>query len=258
MMHDPKYTHYTDSAEQLAPPQRRPSERLSSVSLLSTAPPLSELSISALAKHCTRELSTYRNGEPSNEQYGLELFRRAIVQSNEDAWLCLQQCFSELVLSWLRRHPRKEEARRFDSEENYVARAFERFWLATAYKRQVEFGTLAAALQYLRASLNGAILDTLRASSRPKETHLPEEGSPEEPGVEDSIDSGELCELLQEMFPCEREQRLIYLLFHCGLKPREIVRYCPGEFSDVREIYHNRRNIQDRLLRAADYIRWRL
>jgi hypothetical protein len=258
MMHDPKYTYYADFAEQLAPPQSRPSKRGSPVSLLSTAPPLSELSISALAKHCTREVNNYRSGEPSNEQYGLELFRRAIVQSNEDAWLCLQQCFSGLVLSWLRRHPRKEEARRFDSEENYVARAFERFWLATAYKRPGEFSTLAAALQYLRASLNGAILDTLRANSRPKETPLPEEGSPEEPGIEDSIDGGELWELLQEMFPCEQEQRLVYLLFHCGLKPREIVRYCPGEFSDVREVYQKRRNIHDRLLRAADYIRWRL
>ena len=257
-MHDRNYIHYADSAEQLAPPQSRPSERFSPMSLMSTEPALSELSTSALAKHCTRELSTYRNGEPSNELYGLELFRRAIVQSDQDAWQCLQQCFSELVLNWLRRHPHKEEARRFDSEENYVARAFERFWLATAYKRQVEFSTLAAALQYLRASLNGAILDTLRACSRPQETPLPEEGSPEEPGVEDSIDSGELWELLREMFPCERDQRLVYLLFHCGLKPREIIRYCPGEFSDVREVYLIRRNIHDRLKRAADYIRWRL
>ena len=258
MMHDPVYTQCADSAEQLAPPQRRPSERLSPVSLMSAAPTLSALSISALAKQCIREMSNYRNGEPSNELYGLELFRRAIVQSNQDAWLCLQQCFSELVLSWLRRHPRKEEAYRFDSEENYVARAFERFWLATAHNRQVEFRTLAAALGYLRASLNGAILDTLRACSRPKEVPLPEAGSPEEPSVEDSVDNGELWELLREMFPAEREQRLIYLLFHCGLKPREIVRYCPHEFSDVREVYLIRRNIHERLLRAADYIRWRL
>ena len=258
MMHNPIYKRFTDSAGQLAPPQNIPSERLSSMSLMLAAPTLSELSISALAKHCTREISNYRNGEPSNELYGLELFRRAIIQSDQDAWLCLQQCFSELVLSWLRRHPRKEEAYRFDSEENYVASAFERFWLATACNRQVEFSTLAAALKYLRASLNGAILDTLRACSRPKEAPLPEAGSPEEPGVEDSVDSGELWELLREMFPGEREQRVIYLLFHCGLKPREIVHYFPGEFSDVREVYLIRRSIHDRLLRAADYIRWRL
>lgn len=258
MMHDLIYTQCADPVEQLTPLPSRPSERKPSVSLKSAEPPLSALSISALAKHCAREIGNYRNGEPSNELYGLEIFRRAILQSDQDAWQCLQQCFSELVLSWLRRHPRKEEAYRFDSEENYVARTFERFWLATAHNRKVEFTTLAAALKYLRASLNGAILDTLRACSRPKEAPLPEAGSPEEPGVEDFVDSGELWELLREMFPGEREQRLIYLLFHCGLKPREIVHYYPGEFRDVREVYLVRRNIHDRLLRAADYIRWRL
>src|SRR5437016_14510364 len=123
MMHDPVYTHCADSAEQLAPPQSRPSERLSPVSLMSAAPTLSALSISALAKHCIREMSNYRNGESSNELYGLELFRRAIVQSNQDAWLCLQQCFSELVFSWLRRHPRKEDASRIDSVGSNVASA---------------------------------------------------------------------------------------------------------------------------------------
>jgi hypothetical protein len=87
---------------------------------------------------------------------------------------------------------------------------------------------------------------------------LPESGTPGEPLVEDTIDSGELWEFLHEMFPDEREQRLIYLFFYCGLKPREIVRYCPQEFSDVREVYRLRRNIMERLLRYTDHLRWRL
>jgi hypothetical protein len=36
----------------------------------------------------------------------------------------------------------------------YVAQTFERFRQATAFHQQVEFSTLAAALQYLRASLH--------------------------------------------------------------------------------------------------------
>src|SRR5213078_3530300 len=192
-----------------------PSEISVPVSLTS-ASPLHAMKLSLLAERCVKEMNKYRRGEVPDNQYGLELFRRAMIEHDSDAWTWVQKCFGEIVLSWLRRHPRKEEAYRIDSEENYVARAFERFWLATAHNRQVEFSTLAAALQYLRASLNGAILDTLRACSRPKEVPLPEAGSPEEPSVEDSVDSGELWELLREMFPAEREQRLIYLLFHCG------------------------------------------
>jgi hypothetical protein len=55
-----------------------------------------------------------------------------------------------------------------------------------------------------------------------------------------------------------REQRLAYLLFHCGLGPREMIRFCPQEWSDVQEIYRLRRNIMERILRNADHLRWRL
>ena len=60
------------------------------------------------------------------------------------------------------------------------------------------------------------------------------------------------------MLSDEREKRLAYLLFHCGLKPREIIRFCPQEWSDVHEIYRLRRNIMARLLYNADQLRWRL
>jgi hypothetical protein len=49
-----------------------------------------------------------------------------------------------------------------------------------------------------------------------------------------------------------------YLVFQCNLKPREIIRRCPQEFSEVQEIYRLRRIIVERLLRNADYIRYRL
>jgi hypothetical protein len=179
------------------------------------------------------------------------------VQGDQDAWQWLYQSFSEVVRGWLRRHPSKEAACHLDSEENYVAQAFERLWQATV-RQQLEFSTLAAALRYLRASLNGALLDALRAYSRPREVSLPEPGDLGEPQVEDSTDSGEVWEILQTMLPNVREQRLAYLLFHCGLKPREILHFCPQEFSDVHEIYRLRRNIMERLLRNADRLRWRL
>jgi hypothetical protein len=48
------------------------------------------------------------------------------------------------------------------------------------------------------------------------------------------------------------------LLFHCGLKAREVVQHCGNEFSDVREVYRLGRNIMERLMRNADQLRWRL
>ncbi len=172
---------------------------------------------------------------------------------DQEAWASLQQCLTEVVRGWLRRHPSREVAARLDSEETYVALAFERFWQATV-QQQIVFRTLSGALAYLRASLHGAILDTLRTSSRPREVSLAEPGEAGEPYVEDRTDSNQVWEVLQSMLPNAREQRLAYLLYHCGLLPREIVRFCPQEWNDVQEIYRLYRNILERLLRNANQL----
>ena len=199
-------------------------------------------------------MSTYLCGSPSNDQYIVELLRRAIVQGDQDAHVGVQQCLSRVVRGWLRWHPKREAAYRLDSEENYVAVAFERFWQGTI-DQQIEFSTLATALHYLQVSLNGALLDRLRASSRPNEVPLPWPGSPEEPLMEDMTSGDEVWECLQRMFLNVREQRLAYLLFHCGLQPGEIVRCCSREFSDMYEIYRLRYNIMERLLCNLHHLR---
>jgi hypothetical protein len=216
------------------------------------------LSIETLVAQCLREIDNYRRDEPWNDVYALELLRRAIVQEDEEAWAGVQHCFSGQVRGWLRCHPKSDFACRLESEENYVAQTFKRFWQATALTRHVEFITLAAAMQYLHASLNGVILNTLRTYARPGEVMLHETGKAGELQAEDTIESSEVWEALQTMLSDEREKRLAYLLFHCGLKPREIICFCPQEWSDVREIYRLRRNIMARLLYNADQLRWRL
>jgi len=225
-----------------------PAERFSPVSSLAN-PLCYEMSLPVLAAQCLRELDNYRRGEPCTDTFCLELLHHAIIQGNQEAWTWVQHCFGGMVRRWLRRHPQREVTCRLESEENYVAQTFERFWQATAFNQQVEFSTLTAALQYLRASLHGAILDILRANERSGDAPLPEPG---EPRVEDSTDSSEVWESLQAILLNPREQRLAYLLFHCGLGPREIMRFCPQEWSDIQEIYRLRRNITKRFLLKAD------
>ena len=87
---------------------------------------------------------------------------------------------------------------------------------------------------------------------------LPEAGEAGELKTQDTTDNSEVWEALQTMLADEYEKRLTYLLFYCGLKPREIIRFCPQEWNDIREIYRIRRNIMERLLHNADQLRWRL
>ena len=202
--------------------------------------------------------TTIARGAPYTERYALELLHRALLQSDLEAWAWVQHCFREMVLGWVRRHPQRAVACRLESEEHYVAQAFERFWQATACHQQLEFKTLAAALQYLRASLQGAILETLRAYQRPGDVSSPASGAAGESSLEDMKSGSELWDLLAGLLSNPREQRLAYLLFHCGLLPGEIVQRCSPEWSSVQEISVLRRTIMERVLRDVDILRWRI
>ena len=87
------------------------------------------------------------------------------------------------------------------------------------------------------------------------EVPLPQPGSLKELPMEDAPSGAEVWECLQRMFLNAREQRLAYLLFHCGLQPGEIVHCCSREFSDMYEIYRLRYNIMERLLCNLHHLR---
>lgn len=232
---------------------------------LSSLPPSADqpanMSLPELEKRCREEMAIYWRNGASNDCYALEILKRAMIQNNPQAWDSLQQCFAGVVRLWMHRHTRWELAYALDSEENYIAQTFARFWRASVNNPRLRFDTLAAALDYLRASLNGAIMDTLRAYSRPHEIPLPDPGYPlyaDEEALDTTDDSGELWDAINNLLSDARERRLAYLHFHCGLKAREIVHFCPREFNDVQEVYRMRHNIFKRLMRNVDQLRWRL
>jgi hypothetical protein len=133
------------------------------------------------------------------------------------------------------------------SERHFVALAFEQFWHVVV-QGQVDAETQASVLMYLRASLNGVILETLRVSRRPGA--LSERISGER-DLEGHLESREVWDRFAARLSSERERRLAYLLYHCGLQPSEIVCCCPQEWSDVHEVARLRRIILERELRLA-------
>jgi len=213
---------------------------------------LSTMSIAELADQCINEINHYHRGVLLSDRYCAELFFSAILQGDQDAWKAVQQCLSETVRGWLNVHPKREAACRLDSEEKYITQAFARFHQA-AVLQQVEFSRLPSTLQYLRVSLNSALLDALRASSRPLATLLQKL----EPcnSVKSTTES-EVWEMLEKMPLDNREQRLAYLLFNCGLRPKDIVHTFPEEFNDEREISLLRCTIIERLLDYVDQHMW--
>ena len=212
-------------------------------------PPISALSNAALAERYLQENGPMC-GEPSAGEYVVELLHRAIRHGDQDARYWVQHCLGDCIRGWLHRHHNREAVSLLEGEEHYITRTFERFWQGAA-DRQIAVGTLSQALDYLYVCLNAAVLNERRVCSWPKQVPLPEPGGTGEPREEDDTGSSKLWRLLQQILPKEREQRLAYLLFHCGLSPREIIRLCPQEFGDAHEIHRLRHRIMERLLHSA-------
>ena len=188
--------------------------------------------------------------EALDDRQALDLLHRALVEHSDEAWSQLQHCFSQCIRKWLRSHPSRDVALLRDSEENYIAQTYSRFWYAVR-TQHLEFTTLPAALCYLRATLNGLLTDTLRCHLRlrTREVSLCEPGGYQEPSVEDTMGDESIWKSIETLLCDEREKRLAYLLYYCGLKPRDIVVHCSQEFDDVQEIYRLNHNVIERLRR---------
>lgn len=220
--------------------------------------PLEDMSLANLSEHCVQEMRKYRRKESSDDRYYLEILRRAVIMKNSAAWTVLQQQFGESIKLWIARHPYREAALRYEPvEQSFVDDAFRRFWQAVSDQGLI-FTSVAGAYSYLHMCLNCSIMDTLRAYARPREESISDTNHPDEPMVEDTYHEDELWEAVKSVLPGAKEQRVAYLLFHCNLKPREIVRFCPDEFQSEGEIYRMKRNIMERILRNSDRIRWKL
>src|SRR6266566_10075988 len=217
-----------------------------------------EMGLPLLAAHCRRELDSYHQGEPCTDAYGLELLHRAHIQSDQEARTWVQNCFGGMIRDWLHRHPQREMVYRLESEENYVAQTFECFCEETIHTQEGRIGSLAVALRYLHASLNGALLEKLRAYSRPGESCISDPYEAEERLIQKKGTGSEVWAVIQDLIHDDREQRLTYLLFHCGLSPSEVLRCCSQEFDDLSEISHLRHTILEHLLRHADPLPLRL
>ncbi len=216
---------------------------------------LSPVEWRTLAEQDSQELprACYDHNEPFDGRYLLAVVHRAIAEQTDEAWSLFQDCFSPTVRSWFRSHHSRDVALLWDSEENYIAMTFSRFWLSMR-DRHVEFATLSAALSYLHATLNGVLIDTVRdhLRLRSREDSLPEPECSIELSTEDIYDSQHLWRSVQALLVDERQRRLAYLLYYCGLKPRDIARVCSQEFADVKDIYSLTHNILERLRRNSD------
>jgi hypothetical protein len=208
-------------------------------------------------------------GDGANEE-GLALFRRALEHGDQAAWETIVRRYRGLVLDWVRRITNARIPR--EQEDDWVTRAFERFWLAVG-RQGNRFRDLAAALQYLKLCVRSVVLDEARArqsaAAEPidgvDERHFATHGvlgagsgltTDAETVVLGRFAARDLWRAVLEALPDEDERIVANLSFVQGLKPGEIAAVHPQRFASVADVYRVKRNAIDRLRRCPSVLTW--
>ena len=214
-----------------------------------------QMSVADLAQRCAQETDLYFNHKYNDSSYCFELFRRAIRNSDERALEILIVQYQPLVERWVERWIDKHPDFSWFHEEtqDFVAQAFERFWLSFTSDKLDKSQSIAAVLQYLQMCVNGAITDAWRKTRRIQleldTTDEEQEISEPEPTPEDLLQKAEFWQLIREKAKSPKEYTVVYASFYLALSPREILAEYQHEFSSIKEIYQYKANFLERLER---------
>src|SRR5947209_3592719 len=190
-------------------------------------------------------------GEDEANTSGMELFRRAICEREDQAWTSIVEQYSGTVLAAIRRHSASYQLH----EDNiyWINWSFQRFWTAIGPDRFGQFTELASILGYLRTCAVSVLVDDLRALRRAQFAPI-HETSPEcavEPDhgdlVSGRVDGAALWAAVLEALVSDTERLVAQLSFVGGLSPREIFARHSDRFASVEDVYRVKRNVVDRL-----------
>src|SRR5215212_1386373 len=184
---------------------------------------------------------------------GYELFRRAIVERDDEAWAAIHTHYRQLLISWARHASARGPA--MGHYEDIADRALARAWSALTAEQFVQFPSLAALLAYLRTCVGAAAIDAARAEATRERAYqkleLPLVTTPEEL-VLSTLSRDELWGLVSKLVSNEHERIILIESFVLDLPPRTILERHQDCFADVPAIYGAKRNLLNRLERCRD------
>jgi hypothetical protein len=211
--------------------------------------------INDLARSCAEETNKFLKQSVSNDRYCLEMFRRAIVERDDDAWSCIYQQYAPLVLTWVTQHQGAAPLLGQDGSAPLVNAAFAKFSQALTPAKMGNFDSLAAILKYLKMCVHSVVADEVRArqARQYEETlelieHEPASDDPADDVVA-NISAQGLWQVIQEELNGDDERILIYLAYVHGMKPSEISSQHRQLFPTVDDVYRIKRNVLERLRR---------
>jgi DNA-directed RNA polymerase specialized sigma24 family protein len=188
-----------------------------------------------------------------NQQEGYELFRRAIVEHDEQAWIESATRYRPLLAAWASRC--SASAALSESYDDLADQAFARAWSALSPERFASFPTLAALLAYMRTCVTTTVIDRARSElsrERMEKSIQGDEVATPEQLILDQFQRQEIWRLAEGAVASEQERVVLYETFVNDLPPRAILRRHPDLFADAHAIYTTKRNFFERLQRCPE------
>jgi hypothetical protein len=181
-----------------------------------------------------------------------ELFRRAVVDRDAEAWAGIAERYRPLLISWVARCQAADAA--CERYENLADEALARAWTALTPERFAGFPNIAALLAYLRVCVSAAVIDAARArQAYDRANSFVEHAGVSSPDqvVLDRLDRQELWQFITSQPMSDAERTALIERFTFDLPPRAIQARHPDLFPNVSLVYAAIRNLCDRLRRNS-------
>jgi DNA-directed RNA polymerase specialized sigma24 family protein len=196
-------------------------------------------------------------GRSGGPDAGYQLFQRAILLHDEDAWIEISSRYRPLLISWA---SQCSAAGATDEQCDDIAdRALARAWAALTPDRFDQFPSLAALMAYLRTCVTATAIDSARAQIVRERAYGKLEPSPiatPEQVVLDEIERDELWRAALSAAADERERVVLLESFRFELPPRAILARHPNLFEDIGAVYLAKRHVLGRLQRSWEMRRF--
>lgn len=194
-----------------------------------------------------------------DSRHCLELFSRAMVLDDQQAWYAIEREFRGRVKGWVYTYSRFWQTD--ETVDYFVNEAFARMWIYGRKRaREGRLVHLGGYLEYLKRCAWSAIEDHLRKWGKDTLSRPINSGGGEDEGADTLIESlpnepregSELADLVRqvlgEMTDADPRQRLVAEeSWWYGFAPREIQSRHPELFQTVAQVYGIKKNLIKRL-----------
>ena len=197
------------------------------------------------------------HGRDAEQSVGYELFRRAILLHDQEAWTEISARYRPMLIGWALQCSAMGST---DEQCDDIAdRALARAWVALSPERFAQFPNLASLLAYLRTCVTATAIDAARAQTVRERAYskldLAPTATPEQV-VLDELERDELWQVVLATAACEQERVVLVESFQLDLPPRTILARHPDLFDTIGAVYLAKRHLLGRLQRSPEVQRF--